>query len=67
MADHIVRDTIQRPLSPAPAAIVLGFGTISIRGDGRLDAELSDESEALALLGIPPDSEDGIALWMLLN
>ena len=51
----------------ADAALVLGFGTISVRGEGDLDAELSEESLALAVLGIPPESEDGAALCLLLN
>ncbi|MCH8009335.1 MAG: hypothetical protein IIC91_10765 [Chloroflexi bacterium] len=62
-----MQDTIRRPLSDAPAAIVLAFGTISIRGDGRLDVDLSEEALSLAMLGIPPAGGEGLALWALLN
>ena len=68
VVDLIVRDAGWGPLSAVIApALLRSFGAISIRGEGRLDSELSEESLALALLGIPPASEDGIALWLLLN
>ena len=66
-ADYLVRDTLARPLNDAPEALCLGFGTISIRGGGALAIGLSDETEILLLAGIPPDSEEGLALWALLG
>ena len=59
--------SLVRSLRNSRVPLLRGFGTISIRGEGVLDSELSEESLALALLGIPPASEDGIALWLLLN
>ena len=47
--------------------VLRGFGEILVRGVGALEAEMSDEALALALLGIPPNSEEGIALWLLLS
>ena len=49
------------------AALLRSFGAIAIRGEGVLDSELSEEALALALLGILPRSEEGLALWLLLN
>ena len=66
-ADHVVLDTIRRPLSDAPRALRLVIGTISIRAEAWLDVALGEEAEALALLGIPPDGGEGLALWALLN
>ena len=51
----------------AELLVLRGFGEILLRGIGALEAEMSDEAEALALLGIPPNSEEGIALWLLLS
>ena len=67
VADYVVRDTLGRPLNDAPEALCLGFATISIRGGGALAIDLSDETECMLLAGIPPDSEEGLALWALLG
>ena len=48
-----MQDTVRLPLSDAPAAIVLGFASITIRGEGWLDAD--DEETVLALLGLPSE------------
>ena len=53
-ADHVVLDTIRRPLSDAPRALRLVIGTISIRGEGWLDAD--DERTVVMLLLDLPDA-----------
>ena len=66
-ADQVVLRDIGRPLFAAPTPLVLGFGIIAFRGDGRLDINLTDEEESLALLGIAPNGEEGLDLWLGLN
>ena len=51
-ADHVVLDTIRRSLSDAPAAIVLGFASITIRGEGWLDAD-DEKTVVMMLLDLP--------------
>ena len=53
-ADHVVLDTIRRPLSDAPRALRLVIGTISIRAEAWLDAD--DEKIVVMLLLDLPDA-----------
>ena len=46
---------------------IAGAGPLVMIGQADLVVDLTDESLTLALLGIPPDSEQGIALWLGLN
>ena len=46
---------------------IAGVIPIILIASANLEVDLTDEALALALLGIPPDSERGLALWALLN